>query len=275
MVTRHVKRLLKPLMKPWLRPSRAISDLHRIGVRPGGMLLVHSSLSAMGFVPGGSCAVINFLRRAVGPSGTLVFPTHSWRAANAGERVFDVRNTPSCVGTLTEVFRNMRGSHRSLHPTHSVAASGPAARELIRDHHLSATPCGVGTPYHRLLAAGGQILLLGVGLESNTAFHTVEALADVDYLMNGADEQYTLIGEDRIERHVTLRRLAQRIPRRFRDLQPLLVEDGIAQTGFIGPAESVCLDGGRMLERLVPMCRRDPHFLLRQPSETCVVTPTA
>ena len=56
------------------RPVRAAAiaaELRSLGVRPGGVLLVHSSLSALGYVAGGPEAVVDALQEAVGPEGTL------------------------------------------------------------------------------------------------------------------------------------------------------------------------------------------------------------
>ena len=53
------------------------SDLRALGVRPGSVLLVHSSVTALGWVCGGAQAVALALRAALGPEGTLVVPTHS------------------------------------------------------------------------------------------------------------------------------------------------------------------------------------------------------
>ena len=48
-----------------------------LGVRAGDILLVHTSVKALGWIPGGPLAVVQALRDAVGESGTLVVPTQT------------------------------------------------------------------------------------------------------------------------------------------------------------------------------------------------------
>ena len=249
---------------PWLRRGEAVSGLRRLGVRRGGLLLVHSSLSALGYVPGGPAEVVNVLFEALGRHGTLVLPTHTWQWMNGGCRVFDVAETPSCVGKITEFFRNMPAVERSLHPTHSVAALG-TAEELTFGHELAATPCGPGTPYEKILD-GGQILLLGVGLESNTAFHSIEAICQVDYLMQKDPEVFTIVDSSRKSRKMSIRRHANGIPRRFPALQPLLERPVVLRCGRVGPADSMLLEGAAFRDAMVDLLRENPACLLEESS---------
>jgi aminoglycoside 3-N-acetyltransferase len=53
------------------------ADLRRLGVTPGGVLLMHSSFAGLGFVPGGPQAAVQAVLDALGPDGTLVVPTHT------------------------------------------------------------------------------------------------------------------------------------------------------------------------------------------------------
>ena len=174
---RSVKAMVRFVSTGWSTGSRIESDLKNLGVRPGGAVLVHSSLSSLGDVRGGAASVIKARLAVLGPGGTLVMPAHTWECTEQGLRNFDSRKTPSCVGLIAERFRKMPRLRRSLHPTHSVAAIGPPASILTDGHETCSTPCGVGTPYEKLLNMGGQVLFLGVNLDSNTTFHAIEAIA--------------------------------------------------------------------------------------------------
>ena len=57
--------------------ARLAGDLRALGVREGSVLLIHTSVSALGWVCGGAQAVALALLEALGPAGTLVVPTHT------------------------------------------------------------------------------------------------------------------------------------------------------------------------------------------------------
>ncbi len=52
-------------------------DLRGLGLAVGDVVLVHTSLSSLGWVCGGAVALVEALRCALGSAGTLVVPTHS------------------------------------------------------------------------------------------------------------------------------------------------------------------------------------------------------
>ena len=54
-----------------------IKDLRQLGVKKGDILMVHSSLSSMGWVAGGPVAVIQALMGVLTKEGTLIMPTQS------------------------------------------------------------------------------------------------------------------------------------------------------------------------------------------------------
>lgn len=159
-------------------------DLLALGVRPGGVLMVHSALRPFGWVPGGAETIIQGLLSAIGSEGTLLMPALSYEHVTPEDPVFDVRYTPPCVGAIAEAFRRRARTRRSLHPTHSVCAVGPLTDELLIPHAQDSTPCGPHSPFHRLPQFDGQILMLACSLIYNTSLHAIEEMVIPPYLFN-------------------------------------------------------------------------------------------
>ncbi len=237
--------------------SRFVRDLLELGVRPGGILLVHSSLKALGPLAGGPADVIAALREALGPGGTLLLPALSYATVTRENPVFDQRLTPSCVGIIPETFRLMPGVRRSLHPTHSVCAIGPLAGELLDAHASDSTPCGPASPFRRLPEADGRILMLGCGLKPNTSMHAIEELAVPPYLF-GARIEYMLVREDgaRVVKRYTPHDFAG-WRQRYDRVEALLGPAGL-RTGRVLEAEAHLLDAAALREAALAALRRDP-----------------
>ncbi len=150
-------------------------DLIRLGVEPGTILVVHSSLSSLGWVQGGAPSVVRALLGALGEAGTLAMPAATPRVGDPGAPVFDPETTPTTMGAIPETFRTWPGTRRSHHPLESVCARGPRAVEITAEHPLAFSE-GPGTPFGRLHDLGARVLLLGVGFNRCTALHYAETL---------------------------------------------------------------------------------------------------
>ncbi|MCI4365970.1 MAG: AAC(3) family N-acetyltransferase [Thermoplasmata archaeon] len=169
-----------------------VADLRKLGLAAGSTVLVHSSLSALGWVVGGAETVVRALEEALGEHGTLMMPAYSmnapepslwknpavpeawWETIRTEWPPFDAGLSPAVrLGTIAETFRSQRGTERSYHPNHSFSARGPKARELLDRHSLDDS-LGEGSPLARLYERGGQVLLLGVDHASNSSLHLSE-----------------------------------------------------------------------------------------------------
>ena len=143
---------------------------YAIGLRSGDVVFVHSAndnLAALGIPP---VHVMESLFAVVGERGTIAMPTfpqerlfyYLKEGRDLGQHpVFDCRKTISYSGLLTELFRRLPESERSLHPTHSVAVCGPGARSIIANHHRSREPFDRLSPFQRLLEHNVRIVRIG------------------------------------------------------------------------------------------------------------------
>ena len=175
-------------------------DLALLGIKKGDDVIVHSAFKKLGGVEGGIETVIEALISVLGDSGTLLFPTLSYAYVNPSppinNAVFDVVNTPVCVGAMPNVFMKMDGVERSLHPTHSVAALGARQSEYIKGHEFDSTPAGENSPFFKLGQLGGKVLFLGCSVKSNTSMHGVEEYAGAPYVLSEDTMRYVLIDKE-------------------------------------------------------------------------------
>lgn len=176
-----------------------VEVLKKIGVSKGQTIMVHTSLSSLGFVCGGAQVVIEALLESVGSEGTIMMPTQSWKNLDPTSGVHweepekwwqlirdnwpaynkDITPTNS-MGAVAEMFRTWPGTLRSNHPARSVAAHGKYADYLTKEHDLT-NIFGEGSPVGKLYELDGYVLLIGVGYDKNTSLH----LADVRAGYNG------------------------------------------------------------------------------------------
>ena len=242
-------------------------DLERLGLKTGDVVLVHSSLSKIGWVDGGADAVIDALLAAVGREGTILVPTLTGSSELSPQNApfFDVRNTPCWTGTIPETFRKRSHAIRSLHPTHSVAAIGPMAEELVEGHESTLTPCGKGSPYDKLSSLpNGKILLLGVTLESCTSFHHAEELAGVPYHLQDELTEATIVDIEGRERKMKLHLHRYGWWRNFEVMREPFMEAGIMRTGKIGEADSSLILAKELTSRTLNALKGDQDILRLQ-----------
>ena len=170
-----------------------LKALENVGVTHGQTIMVHTSLSNLGFVCGGAQTIIDSLLESVGTDGTIMMPTQSWKNLDPTSGVHweepeewwqiirdnwpayhkDITPT-NTMGAVAEMFRTWPGSVRSDHPARSVAANGKHADYLTKNHDLS-NIFGEDSPIGKLYALDGYVLLIGVDYDKNTSIH----LADV------------------------------------------------------------------------------------------------
>ncbi|MGM0411614.1 MAG: aminoglycoside N(3)-acetyltransferase [Bacillota bacterium] len=175
-----------------------IKDFKTGGLKKSSTIIVHSSLSSLGWVCGGSVALIEALMEVITCSGNIIMPTHSgdysepkywgnpavpenwWETIRKEMPAFRPEVTPTRgVGVVPEIFRKYPKTVRSFHPINSFAAWGKDANEIIINHKLDSS-LGEKSPLQKIYDLNGQILLIGTDHESNTSLHLAEYKANYD-----------------------------------------------------------------------------------------------
>jgi aminoglycoside 3-N-acetyltransferase len=150
-------------------------------LKNGDVVFIHSSIEQL-HLAFPFYRILHLIRQVVGADGTLLFPTYpklpSYESLLSGDS-FDIRNTPSYTGILTEFARKQKNALRSLHPTKSVCALGKYALELTKTHQDSPFPYDYCSPYYRIMEHDAKIVGLGVSTKNLSFVHCVDdALKD-------------------------------------------------------------------------------------------------
>ena len=150
--------------------------LEHAEIHAGATLFLHSAWDEFYNFDGTPVDLVRLLQRHLGPEGTIVMPAYPFQVRP--QEVFDVRRTPTGAGLVPEMFRRMPGVRRSINLIHSVAALGPNADFLVRDHHRSETPWDRHSPYARLAEVDAVLLCMGLPRSFGfaTAQHCPESL---------------------------------------------------------------------------------------------------
>lgn len=172
--------------------SDLISGLRAIGVQAGQILVVHSSMKSIGWIPGGARTVVDALLEVLGPTGTLVMPSQTgdnsepaywvapavprswWPVIRSEMPAFDTRLSPlRHMGAIANSFFLYPGVLRSNHPLDSFIAYGPAAASLLAEHPLEGC-LGPASPTQKLYDQDAKVLLIGVDYDRCTVMHLAE-----------------------------------------------------------------------------------------------------
>lgn len=253
---------------PTLTREDIVKGLRKLGI--DGAVEVHSSLSAFGWVEGGAEAVADALLEAFAlvmvpafssgssvtmPPGVRIerngWRRHWWHGRHRyTPRPFH-KDMPTSggMGVITEAVRQRPGTVRGIHPSHSFAANGEGAEEIV----AAQTYDDPMAPVVELCNRGGWILMLGTELNSCTALHACEVLAGRPYFA-----RYALVEEGRV-----VRIGVPGCSHAFYRFAPVLEE--IKREVRIGNARVHAYPGKEFLELSVAAIKRDPEMTVCRP----------
>ncbi len=155
--------------------------LRECGITDGDIVMVHCSWRSMYNYDSSPEDVIDMLEELVGESGTILMPSYG-----PDRNRFDVDQTPSSAGVLSEVFRRQPDVQRSACTHFSIAGTGRDADAILSDHINSRYGFDEHSPCFKLGEyPNGKVLFLGLGAEPTkiSVFHCAGAK------LRGSDEK--------------------------------------------------------------------------------------
>lgn len=196
MAEQREKNVISQTKSP-ITKNMLISEFQKIGIKAGDVLIVHSSLSKIGWIIGGSIDVVEALMDVVTEEGTLIMPAHSggnsepsaWQHPSVPEEwwsiirenfpPFRAEITPNrMMGKIADLFRTYPGVMRSNHPQNSFTAWGKEAKKITTSQPYFPS-FGDDSPLGRAYSLGSKVLLLGVGHSNNSSLHLAESKANI------------------------------------------------------------------------------------------------
>ncbi|MCY3778325.1 MAG: AAC(3) family N-acetyltransferase [Candidatus Aminicenantes bacterium] len=248
--------------------SHLTRDLARLGVRKGDCVMLHSSLSSLGWVEGGAATVVEAFLEAMGPEGTLLTPAFTGGAWTEHMALPDCRGVcpqefcpsrwASREGAIPNAALQRPGRLRGCHPTHSWIANGARRRDALRGQRDCPTPCGRGNPFEKVVEWDGCIVILGVGVDTITLWHYYEDLLEVGYLGYYHPEA----------RHLSYCATGKRIQYDFPGvMQDVVRASGIMTTGQVGRSESGLIRARVFRRFMATIMADDPDCFVLRPAD--------
>jgi len=232
------------------------NDFRNAGIIERDVVLVHSSLSRIGHLKDGPKTFVDALKNVVGDSGTILMPTSPNAVYQLDyirqNKTFDVLNTPSKTGKITEYFRTLPGSKRSLHPTEPVSGIGANVDYFIGEHFGELTPYTSKSPFYKVSEKGGKILYVGVTLSmAGTNLHTLEDAVDFKFPVY-VDEIFDVeVIDENGKKHLVKTKIHDPFfskKRKCDDLIPMFINEGAMKKAKIGEAETLVADAKKFFE---------------------------
>jgi aminoglycoside 3-N-acetyltransferase len=247
--------------------------LSALGLEKGDRVVMHSSLQRLAKAReltklpncGGDLLVDAFLEH-LGAEGLLCVPvfTSTFTSPSSGPvgEIFDPQATPSRVGSVTNLVLQRDEAVRSLHPTHSWAAIGNDAAELVEGHDKTST-FGRDSICGRMYDWDFKVVWFGTTGTTNTSTHFAEDWLNLPYMTS----EDALVKEGDGFRSVTVYR-SPNGPRNFyKDgcpLDSLLAGWDIQKTTRIHSATVKVMQHRTFMAHLLKAMINNPCLLLKE-----------
>jgi aminoglycoside 3-N-acetyltransferase len=254
----HLKQ--QQVKNAFISKDQLIQDLIDCGIQKGESVLIHSSLSKIGYLKNGPKDLVEALFAVIGEKGNVLMPNSPNAEFQLNyikkNRLFDVKNSASKLGAISEYFRLLPGAKRSEHPTEPVSCIGPDAEYFTQTHFGEKTPYTKNSPFYKLTEKKGKILYIGVTFaNAGTSLHLLEdAVSNFKfpvYYPTAFNVKVQKENGELKEMEIFVHDPAQSKKRKCDALIPLFEEAGVLFHSKIGKAPTLVVSADGMYETML------------------------
>lgn len=226
-----------------------------LGLSRGDVVIVHSSLSSLGYVVAGPEAIFNALKSTIGEEGTMVVPSQtveisdpsSWNYPPVPIEWFDIirenikpydKNTSfsKSMGQFSNYLGQLPISYRSDHPMYSFTAVGKNANEIVKINTFD-FPFGQNSPLSRLYDLNAKILMIGTDFETNTSLHLAEHYVEREVIY-----ERSKIEQDGVEKWCDFKNIDLDIYDDYLEIQDQFFEKYPPKMGSVNDCKIYCFN---------------------------------
>jgi aminoglycoside 3-N-acetyltransferase len=244
-----------------LTHNELLDGFRQTGVKAGDTIVVHTSYKSLGGVEGGVEAVIDVMHELVGRRGTVLFPAFNFQSWTE-THYFDVLETPSKMGMITELARLRPDAKRTPHPIYSFSVWGARTDEFSKTEDVEAYgPNSAFALFHKLNAT-----IISIGLDFNNSFsmhHYIEYNAGCNY-RRVKEFSGIYVGYDRVPRikmHSMFVRNSDRVITYIVPGMNELLAAGIIKEIQVGAAKVHFLTANEFFDNMSVIVREHPEKL--------------
>ncbi len=260
------KILNKPLYKvngKQIYYSNFLNALRKSGIRKGDTIFVHTSVSSFGkpyIFDDDSLlqTLVEALKESVGPQGTIIMPAFSYSFWK--KKPYDIKNTKSEVGVLTEYFRKRPDVSRTSHPNHSAAIWGKHKDYLLQIGKDTFNKDSIFGKLHHLR---GKIVFFGAPFSSCTYIHYIEQMHKIPYRYMREYRGIIINKGKEYEDEITVSYKYITFFTLLFELEKHLLEKGLLKEVKLGKGKILAIETDAFFKEGMNLLDKDVYFFLR------------
>jgi aminoglycoside 3-N-acetyltransferase len=261
-------KMSKEILYKYKGKNYSVSDIIRalndVGIEQGDTIFVHSDVSIFGKIQilerrNFLEKIIKAFKQVIGSDGTLILPTFSYSFCE--NEVYDMNNSRSKVGALTEYFRKLPDVKRTINPIFSVGVYGKQKEKYMG----SSKDCfDDDSIFGELLKNKAKVVFFGAPFQSCTFMIHIEQKFKVPYrfikkfkgIIKTEEKEY------RDEYTYYVRYLDRDITKDFSKFESCLVNNGTMKKVKLGNGSIMAVKADSLFKEGVRNLKKDVNFFL-------------